>query len=83
MILYFIISVVTGAALFLCTYAGFKQGLRLGMNTAQGKVPEPIRSPVQTVISMKNDIDLSKETQKEAAEIAAMFAYNGDKPKEE
>lgn len=82
MIFYFIISVALATVLFLCLYLGFRTGLRLGMNTAQGKIPAPVKNPVEAVIAAKQDIEQLKISSEEAAELAQVFAYNGDIPKE-
>lgn len=53
----------------------------MGMNTVKGIIPAPIRNPVQAVVEAKNNIEQIKADKEEADELAAMFAYNGDKPK--
>jgi hypothetical protein len=76
-----IISTALAIVLFLCTFLGYREGIRLGMTTAKGIIPEPIKNPVQAVREIKQHIDESKEAKEEADEIAAMMAYNGDAPK--
>jgi len=55
MILYFIISVIIGIALFLCAWTGYKAGLRLGMNAAKGIAPPPLKNPVIAVQDAVNE----------------------------
>lgn len=81
--LYLIISTTIGIVLFLCAFLGFQQGLRLGMRATKGIEPQPVRNPIQFIKDIKQDIEMSKEAKEELSELAKMFAYNGDVPKEE
>ena len=78
-----IISTIIGIVLFLCAYAGFKTGLRLGMQSAKGIIPEPVKSPVKAVQEFKKEIEQSKADKIFNEGINAIMSYNGDLPKEE
>ena len=51
-----IISTALGIVLFLCLFLGFKTGIRLGMNTARGITPPPLKNPVIAVQDAVNDV---------------------------
>jgi hypothetical protein len=77
------LGLIIGLILFLCAYMGFKQGLRLGMNTAKGIVPDAIRSPITIIKEHKLSKEQEKKRAKEEAEFMKMLAYNGEAmPKE-
>lgn len=44
-----IISAGIALALFICFALGYREGLRLGMRSAKGIEPKPIKSPVATI----------------------------------
>jgi len=50
---------IFGAALglffFVCSYLGFRAGLRLGMNAAKGITPPPLKNPVVAVQDAVNE----------------------------
>jgi hypothetical protein len=70
-----------GIVFFIVSFIGFRAGLRLGMTTAQGKTPEPIK-PVQTIIKTVQGVKESKE-QAEANKsftdgFNSIMSYTGD-----
>lgn len=64
-----IISVVLAILLFACFAIGYKEGLRLGMRSAKGVEPKPIKNPVTAI---KEAVEQSK-TKKEAEEQANIY----------
>lgn len=74
-----LISAGIGALLFLCAFLGFRQGLRLGMQTAKGRVPSKI-----DISTVKQKIDEKKQQQLQADILKGyqnMMDYTGE-PKE-
>ena len=70
-----IIGLSIGIVLFLCLYLGFRQGLRLGMQTARGQIPPKL---------VKTKAGKQAGVQDELLDgYANMMAYNGDLPKGE
>lgn len=59
----------TAIVLFLVMFLGFKQGLRLGMTTAKGEVPKPIKNPVRAIQDLKEDNKAKKEIDKAEKEL--------------
>ena len=51
-----IISTILGIVLFLCLLLGFRYGLRLGMQSAKGITPAPLKNPVIAVQDAVNDV---------------------------
>ena len=68
-----IISTVLAIFLFLCLYLGFRQGLRLGMQTAKGHIP-PKLDPIGLVKPVKPTVLQDKLLDG----YANMMAFNGD-----
>jgi hypothetical protein len=80
-----IISAGLGVVLFFIAFMGFKQGLRLGMKTAKGELPKPIRSPaeiiketVQEVREIKEDHEHAKAAKKFEEDMERFMSYTGD-----
>ena len=73
-----IVSTALAIVLFLCLYLGFRQGLRLGMQTARGQIP-PKLDPIGLVKPAKPTVLQDKLLDG----YANMMAYNGDLPREE
>ena len=75
-----IISTALAIVLFLCLYFAFREGLRIGKELAQGKAPEPIKTPVKAIQEHK----VSKETEKANKafqdELSSIMGYTGDEP---
>lgn len=79
-----IISTALAIVLFLCLYLGFRQGLRLGMQTAKGQIPpklDPIGAVTQTVAECKG-IQIGAQGELLRG-FGNMMAFNGDLSKEE
>jgi hypothetical protein len=79
--LYILTSVGVGILIFLCAFLGFRQGLRLGMQTVRGQIPPKI-NPVATV---KEAVSQSKPDPATAELLkghANMMAYDGFLPEE-
>jgi len=76
------IAAIGGAIfLFLCSFLGFRQGLRLGMQTAKGQLPPkitPVRAVKEAIAPTKPD----KATAELLKGHAAMMAYDGFTPEE-
>lgn len=77
-----IISTALGIVLFLCLYLGFRTGLRLGMTTAKGIIPPPVKNPVEAVQGIKQDIAQAKSNKAFTEGINAIMNYTGDLPED-
>lgn len=81
-----IISTALAIVFFLTLYLGFRTGLRLGMNTAKGITPEPVKNPVKAVTDTVRDIKLSADDAKVNKAFSegfqALMNYTGDLPKD-
>lgn len=75
-----VISTGLAIVLFLCAFLGFRQGLRLGMQTAKGQIPLKIRNPVEVVKEATAKPD--KATTEILKGHANMMAYDGFLPEE-
>ena len=76
-----LLSVGVSILLFFMFILGFRQGLRLGMQTARGQIPPRIRNPVEVVkdaIPPKPD----PATTELLKGYANMMAFTGDTPEE-
>jgi hypothetical protein len=78
-----IISTALSIVLFLCLYLGFRTGLRLGMNTAKGITPEPIKTPLKAVQEYKENKEQAEANKLYNEGLNAILTYNGDIPKEQ
>lgn len=65
-----IICVGIAILLFACFAIGYKEGLRLGMRSAKGIVPKPIKPPVKAV----KDAVQERKAEAEQNKIADVFA---------
>lgn len=74
---------VVGGLLFLCAFLGFKQGLRLGMTVANKTIPPPIKTPIQAITDIVDNVKNKKVEKDIQDEINLMQNYNGDLPKED
>jgi Mg2+/citrate symporter len=79
---YIIASTVIAIVLFLTAFLGFKEGLRMGLMTANKTMPPKTKNPIAAILDMKQDIEISKEEREFNKEMQAFEAYNGDLPKE-
>ena len=77
-----LMSTGLGIALFLCLFLGFRQGLRLGMQTAKGVTPPKLRNPVQVVKSMVAEAKAEEEQASLMQDHARMMQYDGFLPEE-
>lgn len=59
-----LMSAGLGIVFFLCLYLGFRTGLRLGMTTAKGEVPKPIKNPAKAIQEFKENEEAKKEADK-------------------
>lgn len=78
-----IISIALGIALFVCSFLGYREGLRLGMQTAKGIEPPKIRSPITVIKEMKQEHEQNKEEKKYTAGLERLMNYTGDIEDEE
>jgi hypothetical protein len=77
-----IVSTGVGILLFLCLYLGFRQGLRLGMQTAKGQIPPKISiNPVKFITEKVAEAKQDPATAELLKGYSNMMAYNGDLPK--
>jgi len=75
--------VALAIVLFLCLYLGFRTGLRLGMNTAKGITPPPLRNPVQVIQEVRDSAEQSKASKAYTEGLNNIMSYTGDLPKGE
>jgi hypothetical protein len=80
--LYILTSVGVGILIFLCAFLGFRQGLRLGMQTVRGQIPPKIRNPVEAVKEKIAEAKQEKATTEILKGHANMMAYDGFLPEE-
>jgi hypothetical protein len=73
-----LLGIPIGLILIVCTYAGFRQGLRLGMTVAKGTIPDAIKNPITIMKEHKLTKEQEKKRAKEEAEFMAMLAYTGE-----
>lgn len=75
------LSLIIGLVLFFMCYLGFRQGLRLGMQTAKGNIPQAIRSPLTVIEEVKLSREQQKRREQEEKEFLEMLAFNGERKK--
>lgn len=75
-----LVSVGVGTLLFLCLYAGFRTGLRLGMQTARGQIPPKFRNPVEVVKDAITPPKTDPVTTELIKGYANMMAFTGEIP---
>jgi len=83
-------SVIIAIMLFLCAYLGYREGLRLGMQTSKGVEPAKIRSPVEVVKNIVKEVNQTKQEheqakleKKYAEDLEKLLNYTGDVEDEE
>lgn len=77
-----IICVGLAIALFVCFAIGYKEGLRLGMRSAKGLEPKPIKSPITAIKETINERKEQKEADAKAQVYDAFEKYDGYTDKE-
>lgn len=77
-----IISTGLSIVFFLCMYIGFRQGLRLGMQSAKGTAPPKI-DPIGAVIGKVAEVKQVGQQNELLKGYANMMNYTGETPKEE
>jgi hypothetical protein len=78
-----LISTALAIVLFLCLYLGFRTGLRLGMNTAKGITPQPIKSPAKAIQEFKENKEQEKINKAYMEGLNSILSYTGDIQKAE
>ena len=78
-----IISTALAIVLFLCLYFAFREGLRIGKELAQGKAPEPIKTPVKAIQEHKVNKEIEKANKEFQDELNSIMGYTGDEPEEQ
>jgi hypothetical protein len=78
-----IIGIGLAIVFFYAMYLGFKQGLRLGMQSSKQIIPPPIRNPIQAFTDIVDGVKAKKEANDIQDEINLMQRYTGDKIREE
>ena len=69
-----IISVGLAIVLFLIMLLGFRTGLRLGITTAKGEIPKPIKNPVKAIQEFKETEEAKKEADKDIKEFTDIMS---------
>lgn len=64
-----IMCVVLSILLFICFAVGYKEGLRLGMRSAKGIEPKPIKGPVNLI----KDTIKEREKQRKISELDKIY----------
>jgi hypothetical protein len=77
-----IISTALSIVLFLCLYLGFRTGLRLGMETAKGKIPPKI-DPIGAMQAKAEEKKAAGAQNELLKGFSNMMAYDGSLPKGE
>lgn len=77
-----IICIALAIVLFICFAFGYREGLRLGMRSAKGIEPKPIKTPVDTIKNAVKDHKERKEADKQAQAYEAFEQYDGYTKKE-
>lgn len=72
-----IICVVLAILLFACFAVGYKEGLRLGMRSAKGYEPKPIKSPVKVIKEAVQEHKAEQAAEEQAQAYDAFEAYDG------
>ena len=82
-----IVSTILGIVLFLTLLLGFRYGLRLGMQSAKGITPAPLKNPVIAVQDAVNEVKEHGEkieTDRLIAEgLRNIFSFDGNVDKGE
>lgn len=68
-----ILSMIVAIVLFLCAFLGFKEGLRIGMQTSKGVEPPKLNNPIEIVKEIKKE---HEQTLREKEQIKADKIFN-------
>lgn len=86
MIVELIVITALVIVLFLCLYIGFREGVRLGLMSAQGKEIKPIQNPInnaiQSIIKQPDEFDTATKKAEDlfAEGLNNIFSYTGNVP---
>ena len=72
-----IICVVLAILLFACFAVGYKEGLRLGMRSAKGIEPKPIKTPIAAIKEAVKERKEEKAAEEQAQVYDAFENYDG------
>jgi len=72
-----ITSVGIGVLLFGCFVFGYREGLRLGMRSAKGMEPKPLKSPVAAVKEHIERVEAEKKADEQDAVFDTVMNYDG------
>lgn len=72
----FIIGLLTGLFLFICTIASYSLGVKHGKEMARGKAPEINLNPVQAVTKAVKAKQEKEEQEKAIDELEELLGYN-------
>ena len=77
-----IITIGLGVVLFFIAFMGFKQGMRLGINTAKGEVPlspvEEVKETINKAREIKVEHEQAKVNKKFEEDMTKFMNYTGD-----
>ena len=62
----YLFAMGTVIVLFLCTLWGFREGLRMGMQSAKGVEPKPLKNPVTVVKEHKENRTAVQQAKQES-----------------
>lgn len=69
--------VLIAIALFVCFALGYKEGLRLGMRSAKGIEPKPIKNPVTAIKEAVKEHKAEKAAEEQAQIYDAFDKFDG------
>jgi hypothetical protein len=72
-----IIGTILGIVLFIISFMGFREGLKLGIMVKQGLTPEPIKGPIQAIREHREAKHIKEQMNKEAEEWREIDSYDG------
>ena len=72
-----IISAALAILLFICFAIGYKEGLRLGMRSAKGVEPKPIKNPVKAIKEVVEQNKIKKEVAEQESIYEAIERNDG------
>lgn len=72
-----ILCACIGIVFFLCFVFAYREGLRLGMNSAKGREPKPIKNPIKAIKEIVNESVANKELEKQMQAYDNFDKYDG------